>query len=119
MNDLLKGFFEFYSNFKFGSEIDDTYIVLNTRSGQVVRETTASTQLSKMSKYMNVKDVFDLSHNLSANVSKSSVEKFQQEARGSNELLHYGRTPRKANSKGWGLILLFTKKSLPLYVNIT
>lgn len=86
--------------------------MLSTRTARLL--TGGESQLSKLSKYINVQDVFDLSHNLTANVSKSTVERFQSEARASNELLHYGIEPRKSASKGWGLILLTTKKALPI-----
>jgi hypothetical protein len=61
-----------------------------------------------------VQDPFDLSHNLTSNVSKSTVERFIIECRGSNELLTYSAMPRKSLTKCWGLILLMTKKMLPV-----
>lgn len=108
INDLLKGFFEFYSNFHFSSNA-----IICTRSASII-ESNDKTDLTKISPYINVQDPFDLSHNLTANVSKSTVERFIIECRGSNELLTYSVMPRKSITKCWGLILLMTKKTLPV-----
>ena len=108
INDLLKGFFEFYSNFHFSSNE-----IICTRTASII-ESTDKTDLAKISPYINVQDPFDLSHNLTANVSKSTVERFIIECRGSNELLTYSTMPRKSLTKCWGLILLMTKKMLPV-----
>ena len=108
INDLLKGFFEFYSNFTFSSNL-----VVCTRTASVI-ETAEKSELSRISPFINVQDPFDLSHNLTANVSKTTVERFITECKGSNELLSYSVMPRKSLNKCWGLILLMTKKVLPV-----
>ena len=108
LNDLLKGFFGFYSNFEFSGEV-----AICTRSAQVVQNVD-KTELSKISQFINIQDPFDLSHNLAANISKNTVERFKTECRASNELLTYSSPPKKSATKCWGLILLMTKKSLPI-----
>lgn len=109
-NDLLKGFFEFYSQFSFEKEI------FLTRDVKTVL-TENKTELSKLSQFINIQDPFDLSHNLTVNIPKSTLERFVLECKGSNELLQYGQEPKRSANKGWGLILLTTKKSLPVFNN--
>ncbi len=116
-NDLLKGFFEFYANIKFVTE-NKMNVIISTRSCQIIT-TNDRENLSKVTDILNVQDPFDLSHNLTANVSKNTVEKFQTECAGSNELLSYSEQPRRSNTKCWGLMLLMTKKSLPVVANNT
>lgn len=111
LNDLLKGFFEFYATYPFGSPGKDTFNVIVTRTSQLSQSVP---ELAKLSPYINVQDPFELSHNLAANVSKNTMERFVAESRASNELLSYGSLLRKSNSKCWGLILLTTKKALDL-----
>jgi hypothetical protein len=117
INDLLKGFFEFYSNFNFSSRIIYTRTA-TTANISIDTHSETKTDLSKISEYINVQDPFDLSHNLTANVSKSTVERFIAECKGSSDLLTYSVMPRKPAStlthKCWGLILLMTKKLLPV-----
>lgn len=115
-NDILKGFFEFYANFKFGSDNKTTNLIISTRSCKLI-STTERENLSRVTDIINVQDPFDLSHNLTANVSKNTVEKFQSECAGSNELLSYTEQPRRSSTKCWGLMLLMTKKSLPVIPN--
>ncbi len=105
-NGLLKGFFEFYASFDFTPNK-----IISTRDAQVYFNSDI-TQVSKLAE-LNVQDPFDLSHNLTANISKNTLEHFISECKSSNDLLQYSRLPRKSQTKGWGLILLMTKKSLP------
>ncbi|CAF1021580.1 unnamed protein product [Brachionus calyciflorus] len=110
INDLLKGFFEFYSQFSFNDKIIQTrWATLSTD--------LKKTDLSKLSNFINIQDPFDLNHNLTFSIPKSTFEKFQLESKGSNELLQYGVEPKRSSTKGWGLILLTTKKSLPINHN--
>jgi hypothetical protein len=111
INDLLKGFFEFYSNFRFSSTASN--VIICTRTATII-EVNEKSDLTKISPYINVQDPFDLSHNLTANVSKTTVERFITECKGSNDLLTYAAMPRKSLTKCWGLILLMTKKVLPI-----
>lgn len=126
MNDLLKGFFEFYSSFKFSTSDSTTHKIISTRSGQILsshkNETQKPTDLSHLSKitdFINIQDPFDLSHNLTANICSATVEKFILECKASSELLTYSNTPRKSLTKSWGLILLMTKKALPIVPTLT
>jgi hypothetical protein len=116
-NDLLKGFFEFYATFKFGSD-SKSNVIISTRSCKLII-TSDRENLSRITDIINIQDPFDLSHNLTANVSKNTVEKFQNECAGSNELLSYSEQPRRSSTKCWGLMLLMTKKSLPVVANNT
>jgi hypothetical protein len=110
-NNLLKGFFEFYASFEFSSPTNPH--ILCTRSAQLL-STAEKNDLTKTSAFINVQDPFDLSHNLSGNISKNTVERLIAECKGSNELLAYSSAPRRSLNKGWGLILLMTKKALPV-----
>lgn len=113
MNDLLKGFFEFYSNFSFSSTQEGTYHIISTRNSSVLT-TNQKTELTKLTPFINIQDPFDLSHNLSGNISKSTIERFVEECKASNDLLQYSAPLRKSANKCWGLILLMTKKALPI-----
>jgi len=110
LNDLLKGFFEFYSTFEYSSNkifVTNNATLLNTHDNDMH-------QLSKLAD-LNIQDPFDLSHNISAGINKSTLEHFIMECKASNELLKYSKSPAKCQSnKGWGLILLMTKKALPI-----
>ena len=88
-------------------------MIICTRTASVI-ESSEKNDLTKISPYINVQDPFDLSHNLTANVSKSTIERFIAECKGSNDLLTYSTLPRKSLTKCWGLILLMTKKVLPV-----
>ena len=112
INDLLKGFFEFYSHFSFSSHTSSHIIC--TRTAEIVDSSDSKSELSKISPYINVQDPFDLSHNLTANVSKNTVERFIAECNGSNDLLTYSVLPKRSQNKCWGLILLMTKKVVPV-----
>lgn len=109
-NDLLKGFFEFYSQVSFEKEI------FLTRDAKIV-SIDKKTELTKLSQFINIQDPFDLGHNLTVNIPKSTLERFNLECKGSSELLQYGQEPKRSANKGWGLILLTTKKSLPVFNN--
>lgn len=108
-NDLLKGFFEFYSKYEFNK--NDRPLIISTCKAQVI---TTETPLTKVTGVFDMQDPFDLSHNISANISQKTLEHFIEECKGSNELLEYGKNPKKSENKCWGLILLMTKKILPL-----
>jgi hypothetical protein len=119
MNDLLKGYFEFYSTFNFTSPTANTFKIISARTSQthLVKKddeiAKKSMHLSKFSDFINIQDPFDLSHNLTANVCQSTVEKFINECKAANELLQYAQPLRKSNSnKCWGLMLLMTRKAL-------
>jgi hypothetical protein len=107
-NNLLKGFFDFYSTFNFTPSL-----VLNTRTG-----TVESSEISLVSKkgVINIQDPFDLDHNLAGNISESVLERFKIECAQANNVLKYCLTPHKpANANGiakcWGLSMLFTRKT--------
>ena len=108
-NTLLKGFFDFYSNFNFSANL-----VLSPRSGAL--ESSEGSLISKKS-VLNVQDPFDLEHNLAANVSDAILERFKTECSQANNILKYCLTPHKpanggtGNAKCWGLSMLFTRKS--------
>jgi len=106
-NDLLKGFFDFYSNFDFAS------FILCTRTAHALRR-DEKTDLPKLSSFVNIQDAFELNHNLTANISKNTMERFKVECKGSWELLNNPSLMKKSANKCWGLILLSTKKALPL-----
>lgn len=106
-NSLLKGFFEFYSTFEFTPSR-----IINTNTAEISNEIEKS-DLTKFG-LVNIQDPFDLSHNLSANISKNTVERFTIECKASSEQLQYSKSPRKCLNKCWGLILLMTKKALPV-----
>jgi len=61
-----------------------------------------------------MQDPFDLSHNISANISQKVLDHFVAECKGSFDLLEYSKNPKKCENKCWGLILLMTKKVLPI-----
>lgn len=107
---MLKGFFEFYSQFSFNKTI------IVTRNTTTITQ-DAKNDLSKISSFINIQDPFDLSHNISFSIPKNTLEKFESECKGSNELLQYGQEPKRSATKGWGLILLTTKKGLPITNN--
>jgi hypothetical protein len=122
-NDLLKGFFEFYSSFKFNEQAPASSLnIISTRTAQVVSLPKAdlkSCNLSKFSDFINIQDPFDLSHNLTANVSRGTLERFVFECKSSNEQLTYSSLPRRSLTKSWGLTLLMTKKALPIAMATT
>ncbi len=109
LNDMLKGFFEFYSTFRFNRP--EQTIIISTSKGEVTTEETA---LSKVTAVFNMQDPFDLSHNISANISQKVLDHFVAECKGSFDLLEYSKNPKKCENKCWGLILLMTKKVLPI-----
>jgi hypothetical protein len=123
-NDLLKGFFEFYSSFKFSESSSAATAsstaslnIVSTRSAQVLslsRSELKTSSLTKFSDFINMQDPFDLSHNLTANISSGTVDRFVFECRSSNKQLTYSTFPRKSLIKSWGLTLLMTKKALPI-----
>jgi hypothetical protein len=119
INDLLKGFFEFYVNFFSTSTVAAHFI--STRNAKMVDLNDKSNcALSKQSIYLNIQDPFDLNHNLTGNISKGTIQRFITECRGSNDLLHYSTsTQHKSLTKSWGLMLLMTRKSLTNYNNTT
>lgn len=84
-----------------------------TRTAKLV-PITESNEISKTSDFMNMQDPFDLSHNISVNLCKNSLERFVFECKGSSDLLQYSNPPKKSASKGWGLILLMTRKAVPV-----
>ena len=108
-NNLLKGFFDFYSNLDF-----TTNIVLNTRLGLI--ESAENSLISKKG-CINIQDPFDLEHNLASNVNETILERFKSECSQANNILKYCLTPHKqsanegVNKKCWGLTMLFTRKT--------
>lgn len=110
LNDLIKGFFDFYSSFKFNLREG----VNQTISTQTAQCLLTETELSKVTSVLNIQDPFDLSHNLTANITKNTLDRFVSDCKGSNELLEYSKQPHKSDTKCWGLMLLMTKKILPI-----
>lgn len=107
-NDLLRGFFDFYSQFQF-----NTSFLLSTRTGSV--ESSDNCLISKKG-MINIQDPFDLEHNLAGNISESVLERFKTECSQANSVLKYCLTPHKATgekqlTKCWGLSMLFTRKT--------
>ena len=106
-NNLLKGFFDFYSNFNFNESL-----VLSTRTGKV--ESSEESLISKKS-VLNIQDPFDLEHNLASNITEAVMERFKTECSQANNVLKYCLTPHKPATNGiakcWGLSMLFTRKT--------
>ncbi len=109
MNDLLKGFFEFYTKFDYNRP--EQPCIISTSKAEIIK---GETPLSKVTTVFNMQDPFDLSHNISANISQRVLEHFIIECKGSFELLDYSKIPKKCENKCWGLILLMTKKVLTI-----
>lgn len=107
---MIKGFFEFYSSFNFNLK-EGVKQTISTQTAQVL---LTDTELSKVTSVLNIQDPFDLSHNLSANITKNTLDRFISDCKGSNELLEYSKQPHKSETKCWGLMLLMTKKILPI-----
>ena len=108
INDMLKGFFDFYSSFGFQSENGSTIII-------ILRDATVSenqAELPKVSDSINIQDPFDTTHNLTANINKKTLEHFISECKVCASLLVYGKALKKSKNKCWGLSLLTTKKAL-------
>jgi hypothetical protein len=132
--DILRGFFEFYATFQFhphpvvspsssaaaAASLHNAAFIISTRTAQVLHS-SQETQLSKLSAFINVQDPFDLSHNLTANISKSTLQRFMVECKGSSDLMQQQQQqnltePKKSQATGkcWGLMLLMTRKALPI-----
>ena len=110
MNDLLKGFFDFYTTIHSSLQTSSP-LTICTQNAKFANQ---ETELDKLTDFINIQDPFDWSHNLTANVTRGTWERFFLECKGSNEILEYGKPPRKSLTKCWGLILLMTKKLIPV-----
>jgi hypothetical protein len=127
LDELLRGFFDFYATFQFhphplssppsfaASAASHNAFIISTRKAQVMHS-TRDTHLSKLSAYINVQDPFDLSHNLTGNISKNTLQRFIVECKGSSDLMQQQNfmESKKAQTKCWGLMLLMTRKALPI-----
>jgi DNA polymerase sigma len=107
--DLLRGFFDFYSTFLFNERT-----VLSTRTGKL--DEIGERELSRVN-CINMQDPFDLSHNLSGNISKRTLDMFKAECSQTSVLLGHC-VGHKSASKCWGLSMLFTRKT-PEFVQKT
>ena len=110
LNDLLKGFFDFYATIH-SSLQSGSPLTICTQNAKIAQQ---ETELDKLTDFINIQDPFDWSHNLTANVTRGIWERFFVECKGSNEILEYAKPPRKSLTKCWGLILLMTKKVIPV-----
>lgn len=110
VNDMLKGFFDFYSSFSFHASSEKPRII-SLRDGKVV-ENQEQNGISKISDGINIQDPFDTAHNITANINKKTLEHFIAECLVCTALLVYGKNMGRSKNKCWGLSLLTTKKAL-------